>query len=340
MIEIYGTLGPACARVSCLKEMILAGMTGIRLNLSHTGLAQAEPWIRVLHQAEREAGRAVSLLVDLQGPELRTGIRTRPLPLEKGQDLPLYFSGEGPAQEGEADGPVLPKECKDFLRPGQEVQVDDGKILLEVLPGEGRLMARVRQTGLLGGRKSLALPGCRVPMPALTQADRENMALFSDMGVGEVMLPFVRSAQDLADLREALDRSGNPEVRILAKLENRQGLDALDDLLPLADQIVIARGDLGSALPLWELPWVQKEVAKKCREAGRPFMVVTQMLDSMIQNPIPTRAEVSDIANAVWDGASSVMVTGETAAGKYPVAAIDYLTRTAHFARDHRPHSL
>lgn len=337
MMEIYGTLGPACARVSCLKEMIEAGMTGIRLNLSHTGLAQAEPWIRVLHQAEKEAGRAVSLLVDLQGPELRTGIRTQPLPLEKGQDLPLYFSGDSPSQKGEADGPVLPNECKDFLRPGQEIQVDDGKILLEVLPGEGRLMARVRQAGLLGGRKSLALPGCRVPMPALTQADRENMALFSDMGVGEVMLPFVRSAQDLADLREALDRSGNPEVRILAKLENRQGLDALDDLIPLADTIVIARGDLGTALPLWELPWVQKMVAQQCQKAGHPFMVVTQMLDSMMTRPLPTRAEVSDIANAVWDGASAVMITGETAAGNYPVEAMDYLVKTVRFAENHFP---
>lgn len=335
MIEIYGTLGPACARVSCLKEMILAGMTGIRLNLSHTGLAQAEPWIRVLHQAEKEVGRVVSLLVDLQGPELRTGIRTRPLPLEKGQDLPLYFSGDSPAQEGEADGPVLPKECKDFLRPGQEIQLDDGKILLEVLPGEGRLMARVRQAGLLGGRKSLALPGCRVPMPALTPADRENMALFSDMGVGEVMLPFVRSAQDLVDLREALGRSGNPEVRILAKLENRQGLDALDDLIPLADTMVIARGDLGTALPLWELPWVQKMVARQCQKAGRPFMVVTQMLDSMMTRPLPTRAEVSDIANAVWDGASAVMITGETAAGNYPVEAMNYLVKTVRFAENH-----
>ncbi|WP_074017949.1 pyruvate kinase [Kallipyga gabonensis] len=335
MIEIYGTLGPACAQVSCLKEMILAGMTGIRLNLSHTGLAQAEPWIRVLHEAEREAGRRVSLLVDLQGPELRTGIRSQPLPLEKGQVLPLYFSGDSPAREDEADGPVLPNECKDFLRPGQEIRVDDGKILLEVLPGEGRLMARVRQAGLLGGRKSLALPGCRVPMPALTQADRENMSLFSDMRVGEVMLPFVRSAQDLVDLREALDRSGNPEVRILAKLENRQGLDALDDLIPLADTMVIARGDLGTALPLWELPWVQKKVAEKCRQAGRPFMVVTQMLDSMMTRPLPTRAEVSDIANAVWDGASAVMITGETAAGNYPVEAMDYLVKTVRFAENH-----
>ena len=337
MIEIYGTLGPACASVSCLKEMIKAGMTGIRLNLSHTGLAQAEPWIRVLHQAEKEAGRAVSLLVDLQGPELRTGIRTRPLSLEKSQDLPLYFSGDSPAQEGEADGPLLPKECKDFLRPGQEIQVDDGKILLEVLPGEGRLTARVRQAGLLGGRKSLALPGCRVPMPALTQADRENMSLFSDMGVDEVMLPFVRSAQDLVDLREALDKSGNSEVRILAKLENRQGLDALNHLIPLADTIVIARGDLGTALPLWELPWVQKMVAQQCQKAGRPFMVVTQMLDSMMTHPLPTRAEVSDIANAVWDGASAVMITGETAAGAYPVEAMDYLVKTARFAEDHAP---
>lgn len=338
MIEIYGTLGPACASVSCLKEMIKAGMTGIRLNLSHTGLVGSEGWIGALHQAERESGRSVPLLVDLQGPELRTGRRKNPLLLTEGQVLPISFLSEN---RGEADGVILPDETRPFLKAGREVLLDDGKVRLEIASKEGdRILACVVQPGILGSRKSLSLPGCTVDMPPLTQADLDNMAFFRSMGVSQVMQPFVRSASDLEALRKALDASGNSAVQIFAKLENRQGLDALDDLLPLADQIVIARGDLGSALPLWELPWVQKEVAKKCREAGRAFMVVTQMLDSMMTRPLPTRAEVSDIANAVWDGASSVMVTGETAAGKYPVAAIDYLTRTAHFARDHRPHSL
>jgi len=169
-------------------------------------------------------------------------------------------------------------------------------------------------------------------MPTLTESDLKNIGLASQYGVTGVMQPFVRGKHDLVTLREALVAAGAEQVEIFAKIENLQGVAALDELLPYCDHVVIARGDLGNAMPLWELPRVQKEISEKCRKAGKPFMVVTQMLDSMHERAVPTRAEVSDIYNAVLDGAASVMLTGETAAGKYPVEAMEYLVRTGQEA--------
>ena len=169
-------------------------------------------------------------------------------------------------------------------------------------------------------------------MPTLTAEDKENLAIAADCGVTGVMLPFVRGAEDIRNLRQALAEAGAPQLKILAKIENLAGVQALPDFLPLVDEVVIARGDLGNAMPLWELPRCQKQLSAACRAAGVPFMVVTQMLDSMHTRAVPTRAEVSDIYNAVLDGASSLMLTGETAAGQYPVQAMEYLVRTARTA--------
>ena len=169
-------------------------------------------------------------------------------------------------------------------------------------------------------------------MPTLTAEDKENLAIAADCGVTGVMLPFVRGAADIRNLRQALAEAGAPQLKILAKIENLAGVQALPDFLPLVDEVVIARGDLGNAMPLWELPRCQKQLSAACRAAGVPFMVVTQMLDSMHTRAVPTRAEVSDIYNAVLDGASSLMLTGETAAGQYPVQAMEYLVRTARTA--------
>ena len=166
----------------------------------------------------------------------------------------------------------------------------------------------------------------------MTEADRNQIGRAKAFGVTAVMQPFVRSREDLIEVRRALDAAGGEDIRLLAKIENRAGVDLLEELIPRCDEIVIARGDLGNTMELWELPAVQKRIAARCREAGRDFMVVTQMLDSMIQRQVPTRAEVSDIFNAVLDGASSVMVTGETAAGEHPALVIRYLTRTVREA--------
>ncbi len=314
--EIYGTLGPSCAEAGILGEMLSLGMTGIRLNLSHMSLRDAEPMLTALRDAERISGRPCKLLIDMQGPELRIGRLPAPLELTEGTKISL------------ADLKI-PEKIKEAITPGGEILLDDGKLLLRA---EKDGTAFVIRGGVLTGRKSIALPGIEIHLPPLTDADIKNIACASDFGVTGVMQPFVRSAEDLKAVRAALDQAGCGHIRLFAKIEDLNGVNCLPGLLDHCDEIVIARGDLGNAVPLWELPAVQKRIAKSCREAGKPFMVVTQMLASMEQRPVPTRAEVSDIFNAVLDGTSSVMVTGETAAGRYPAEVIRYLVNTVEAA--------
>ena len=212
---------------------------------------------------------------------------------------------------------------------GQEILLDDGKLLLAV---ESPQRLRVIRGGSLQSRKSVALPGCRIDAPALTDTDRVNLAAAKEFGVTAVMQPFVRGREYLLEVRSAMEEAGCGRLRLMAKIENREGVEKLEEIIPCCDEIVIARGDLGNAFDLWELPAVQKRISAACRKAGRDFMVVTQMLDSMTHRPVPTRAEVSDVFNAVLDGASSVMVTGETASGEYPAEVMRYLVRTVRAA--------
>ena len=326
MTDIYGTLGPSCADADTLEQMFAAGMTGLRLNLSHITLSQAARQIAAMHEAAARCGLTAQLLIDMQGPELRLGVLPAPLSLREGDTLLL---GEG--------GLPVPALVLPSLRPGQSVLLDDGKLLLEVRrqTAEGA-EAVVLRGGRLQSRKSLALPGAALHPPAMTPQDLENISRAADFGVTAVMQPFVRDRNDLEAVRQALRDAGCGHVRLFAKIENREGVGNLDQLLPVCDEIVIARGDLGNAVPLWELPRVQKEIAAACRRAGRAFMVVTQMLASMEHSPVPTRAEVSDVFNAVCDGAASVMVTGETAVGEYPIEVIRYLARTVTQAEQYR----
>ena len=316
-LEFYGTIGPACASAETLRRLVDAGMTGIRMNLSHGSLAEHADWLSLIRAADiRE------LLIDLQGPELRTGRLAQPLTLPEGGTLRLGRGGVGCP-------PALAAAC----RLGQQLLLDDGKLLVQVTAAEAdALTCTVLRGGVLQSRKSIAAPGLTVPSPTLTEEDLQNLKIAKQCGVTGVMLPFVRGAEDIRTLRRALQDAGADGIRIFAKIENLTGVQALPELLPLVDEVVIARGDLGNAMPLWELPRCQKQLSAACRAAGVPFMVVTQMLDSMCSRAVPTRAEVSDIYNAVLDGAASVMLTGETAAGQYPVQAMEYLVRTARTA--------
>ena len=316
MIRIYGTLGPACDKAETLEEMLNLGMTGLRLNLSHVSLREAAGELRHLREAEARCGKQAELLIDMQGPELRIGKLPSPLLFRAGETVDL-------------DALPFPEAVRAAIAPGQELLLDDGKLLLTALRG-GK--AHVNRGGVLQSRKSVALPGKTIRLPALTEEDRRNIAAAKEVGVSALMQPFVRSREDLETVRAALDAAGCGDVRLLAKVESREGMEKLPELLGACDEIVIARGDLGNAMPLWELPAAQKRIAAACRAAGRDFMVITQMWASMAQNPVPTRAEVSDIFNAVLDGAASVMVTGETAAGKWPVETIRYLTETVRQA--------
>ena len=298
-------------------------MDGVRLNLSHTSLDEASALIESCHRAARECGVSPELLIDMQGPELRVGRMAGPVMLTEGELIG-------------ADDILLPEIVQKVLKekgPGQEMLLDDGKILLK---SESTSGLRVIRGGLLESRKSVALPGCAFRTPAMTDNDRDQIKRAKEYGVTAVMQPFVRSREDLIEVRGALDEAGCEDIRLLAKIENRDGIDRLGELIPHCDEVVIARGDLGNAMDLWELPAVQKQISAMCREAGRDFMIVTQMLDSMTHRQVPTRAEVSDIFNAVADGASSVMVTGETAAGDHPALVIRYLSRTVREAEAYR----
>ena len=320
-VRIYGTIGPACRNRAILRDMFREGMDGVRLNLSHTSLEEASEIIGTCRAAAADAGVEPELLIDMQGPEIRTGVTDGPLKLDEGKltgirDIPF---------------PEEVMKALESAEPGQQILLDDGKILLETdASGSGRL--RVVRGGVLESRKSVALPGVRICTPAMTGKDRAQIRNAKAFGVTAVMQPFVRGKDDLTEVRSALDEAGCSDILLFAKIESRAGTDRLEELIPHCDEIVIARGDLGNAMELWELPAAQKKIAALCRKEGRPFMVVTQMLDSMTHRQVPTRAEVSDIFNAVLDGASSVMVTGETAAGEYPALVIRYLVNTVREA--------
>lgn len=260
--QIYGTIGPACADVKTLEAMFRAGMTGIRLNLSHVTLAQAADQVDALHKAAQRCGKQAELLIDMQGPELRVGVLAEPMTLNEGEVLELGGKGI-----------PLPDIAIPALLPGQEVLLDDGKLLLRVTEQtESGAVAEVLRGGVLRGRKSLALPGADLDPPTMTASDVENIRVAASCGVTGVMQPFVRSRRDLETVRRALDENGGANIRLFAKIENQMGLERLPEFLETADEIVIARGDLGNAMPLWELPAAQKRIEAQCRKAGKPFM--------------------------------------------------------------------
>ena len=316
-MRYYATLGPSCCDTAALAALLRRGITGFRLNLSHTPLAARTDWIDALHAAERKTGLRAQLMIDLRGPEVRIGDMPAPLPLAEGSAVTL-------GADIPVDGDVL-----DALRPGMTVLLDDGAMALTVVDGG---VCRVTRGGTLTGHKSLTLKGIDLRRPALCEADLVDLAQAAALGVNAVMQPFVRSAGDLRVVRQTMAENGLADAELFAKVENQPGLDALPDWLALCDVVTIARGDLGSSLPLEQLPAAQKRIAALCRSRRKPFLVVTQLLHSMIDHPSPTRAEVLDIYNAVLDGADCLMLTGETAQGRYPLESADWLIRVAQEA--------
>lgn len=316
-MRYYATLGPSCCDTAALAALLRRGITGFRLNLSHTPLAARTDWIAALHEAERETGLRAQLMIDLRGPEVRIGDMPVPLPLAEGAAVTL-------GADIPVDGDVL-----NALRPGMTVLLDDGAMALTVVDGG---VCRVTRGGTLTGHKSLTLEGVDLRRPALCEADLADLSQAAALGVNAVMQPFVRSADDLRVVRQTMAENGLADAELFAKVENQPGLDALPDWLALCDVVTIARGDLGSSLPLEQLPAAQKRIAALCRSRRKPFLVVTQLLHSMIDHPSPTRAEVLDIYNAVLDGADCLMLTGETAQGRYPLESADWLIRVAQEA--------
>lgn len=316
--EIYGTFGPSCKSREVLEEMIKAGMTGMRLNLSHTTLEKSREYIDNYKTAAENQGVVPQILIDMQGPELRVG------------DMDEKILHIGDIVHLGVGGIPVPSAVLAAIETGNEVLLDDGKIkvCIEEVTPDGAF-AKVLIGGVLKPHKSIKIVDVNVSMPVLTEHDIRNIRLAKEYGVTALMQPFVFSGEDLKQVRSILKEEKAEHLQIFAKIENRIGVEHLENILLEADLLVIARGDLGNDMPLWELPAVQKKIENICKKYDKPYMVVTQMLSSMEQNPVPTRAEVSDIFHAVYHGAAAVMVTGETAIGKYPVEVIRYLANTA-----------
>lgn len=341
-VQVYGTFGPACKSREILESMIQMGMTGMRLNLSHTTLEKSKDYLDNYRLAAYSLGVIPQILIDMQGPELRIGDmeeivlqeeeKIRFVEDKKSVGSTDENSDKHKKQAGlteECSGIPVPKSVISTVKCGMEVLLDDGKLRVRILETEdGYAVAKVLVGGSLKPHKSIKIVDVNVEMPVLTEHDLHNIRLAKEYGVTALMQPFVFSGEDLKKVREFLKNENAEHIQIFAKIENRIGVENLNNILPEADLIVIARGDLGNDMPLWELPAVQKKIENSCQKYGKPYMVVTQMLSSMEQNPIPTRAEVSDIFHAVYHGAGAVMVTGETAVGKYPVEVIRYLTNT------------
>ncbi|MBQ1548585.1 MAG: pyruvate kinase [Lachnospiraceae bacterium] len=330
--EIFGTLGPACADRVIIIEMADAGMTGMRLNLSHISLPKAEGMLKELTAANEmlidEGGKPLDLLIDLNGPELRVAEMTKPKELLEDE---LY---EIPFKEN-----VLP-----LLKEGQTLLFDDGKLkgkIEKIIPilseneendypsgGKKKVMIRISRGGTLFGGKSIKIKGVETDLSPLTLEDINNLSCAAKYGVTAVMQPFCTNAKDVSFVRKKMNEFGLEDARLFAKIESIEGVENLSEIADVSDMIVIARGDLGNDVPLYHLPAVQKKIENKCKEKNIPYLVVTEMLSSMIENERPTRAEVSDIFHAAYCGASAVMVTNETAVGKHPVEVMRMLTKT------------
>ena len=323
MIEIFGTLGPACADPMILEQMFRRGMSGIRLNLSHASLKESRDSLDCYYEAAERAGVKPELLIDMQGPELRIGRLEKPLVLNENETLILSCREE-------EDSVYVDNRVIRALEADDIILIDDGKIELRVKDTAPTwAVTTVHRGGVLSSRKSVKVVGKDIIGPVLTETDLINIRDAKEYGVTALMQPFVTSADQLKEVRKVLDENGGQDIRIFAKIESRKGIAKLSEIADISDMIVIARGDLGNDMPLWELPRAQKEIEKVCLDKNKPFLVVTQMLSSMIHSPVPTRAEVSDIFNAVADGCAAVMVTNETAAGEYPAEVIRYLRNTA-----------
>ncbi|HEY6106911.1 MAG TPA: pyruvate kinase [Anaeromyxobacteraceae bacterium] len=333
--KIVATIGPSSSDPETILKLVEQGLDVARLNFSH---GQQEDHAAVLDRiraASRQVVKAVAVLQDLQGPKVRTG------PLEAGREgvrvetgAEIVITTEGEVQ-GDAGliSTTYPHLAED-VRPGDRLLVDDGLLEFRVLETDGvRVRAEVVEGGLLGEHKGINLPGVALRVETLSEKDKRDLYFGLTHGVDYVALSFVRSADDVLACRREMERAGRV-VPIIAKIEKPEALESLDAIVRAADGLMVARGDLGVEIQPERVPGLQKAIVRKANAAGRPVIIATQMLDSMMEHPRPTRAEASDVANAVWDGADAVMLSGETASGKYPLLAIQMMDRIVREAEE------
>ena len=336
--KIVCTMGPNTNDKNIMLELAKNGMDVARFNFSHGDYAEHQSRLEILKEVRKELDRPVAALLDTKGPEIRTGVLKdgKKVSLKEGQTFTLTtreIVGDETITHINYSG------LNEDVAAGNKILIDDGLIELEVEKVEGtEIVCTVINGGELGEKKGVNVPNVKIKLPALTEKDKEDIRFGIKQGFDFIAASFVRTADCIREIKEMLDAEGSA-IKVIAKIENAEGIDNLDEIIAVADGIMVARGDMGVEIPAQEVPHIQKEIIRKCNEACKTVITATQMLDSMIRNPRPTRAEVTDVANAVYDGTDAVMLSGETAMGKYPVDALKMMVSIVEETEDYLDYS-
>ncbi|RKD33412.1 pyruvate kinase [Thermohalobacter berrensis] len=327
--KIVCTIGPASEKEEVLRDLIKNGLNVTRLNFSHGDFQEHKSRIESVKKLREELNKPVAIMLDTKGPEIRTGkFKNGEAELKEGQEFTLTTRDVlGNEEICNITYKGLPNDVKE----GDTILIDDGLIALkvkEIVDGTD-IKCIVENPGVVKNKKGVNVPGVKINLPAITEKDKNDIEFGIENGVDFIAASFIRKAADVLEIRKILEDNNADDIQIISKIENQEGVDNIDEIIEVSDGIMVARGDLGVEIPTEEVPLVQKMIIKKCNEAGKPVITATQMLDSMIRNPRPTRAEVTDVANAILDGTDAIMLSGETAAGKYPVDAVRTMANIA-----------
>lgn len=332
-------MGPRTMDKIILKELIAGGMNVARFNFSHGSYEEHAERIALVRQVSEQLGIPVALMLDTKGPEIRTGLLKdgKKVSLEQGKEFTLYTE----EREGDETGcSITYQQLVYDVRKGDTILIDDGLIGLEVQRvSADKIECIIKNGGELGERKGVNVPNVKIHLPGVTQKDREDILFGIEQGVDYIAASFVRNSDCIIDIREILEDNHGRDIGIIAKIENAEGVENIDEILDAADGIMVARGDLGVEIPADQVPHIQKKIIHKCNRKCKPVVTATQMLDSMIRNPRPTRAEAGDVANAIYDGSDAIMLSGETAMGKYPVEAVRMMAKIAETTEAHLDYS-
>ena len=331
--KIVCTLGPASEKEEVLRELIKSGLNVCRMNFSHGSHEEHKGRMDLVKKIREELGQPTAILLDTKGPEIRTGQFDMPeVLLEEGQQFTITMKD---VMGNKEMCTVSYKGLANDVKAGDTILIDDGLVGLTVKEVNGDdIVCEVQNSGIVKNHKGVNVPGVKVNLPAITDKDRSDIEFGIEQGIDFIAASFVRKVSDVLAIREILEANNADHIKIITKIENQEGVDNLDEIIEVSDGIMVARGDLGVEIPTEEIPVVQKLMIKKCNEAGKPVITATQMLDSMMRNPRPTRAEVTDVANAIYDGTDAIMLSGETAAGKYPVEAVKTMATIAKRAEE------
>ena len=323
------TIGPASENEEVLSKIIEAGMNASRHNFSHGDHEEHAGRINKVKELAKKYNKEIAIILDTKGPEIRTGkFEPNKVELQLGTDFTIYAGEEVIGDTTKCS--VTYAGLANDVKAGDTILIDDGLVGLTVKSVEGnKVHCVVNNTGLVGTHKGVNVPGVSIKLPALTAKDEADLKFGCEIGVTMIAASFIRKAADVVAIRELLNKNGGEHIMICSKIENQEGVDNIDSILEVSDAIMVARGDLGVEIPIEKVPAVQKMIIEKCNAVGKPVITATQMLDSMIRNPRPTRAEVSDVANAILDGTDAIMLSGESANGTYPVEAVQTMSRIA-----------